>query len=494
MNLMRSLVMIFFVSYLSHVSYSQNFAPIGAKWKIAPSHEVSWHPLYPYYFFNVDRDTLIEGRRVSVLEVEEGNINVTSLKAYVYEESGRVYFYEDGEFMLVFDFNLSPGDTLFFRVPRTWNTEPEELPVADTIYRAIVDSVDYVEVDGVTLKRLHTSTTPESIGIEVELGIVTERFGSEFGMFGKYGFYTAKTFNRIFLCYEDSLVNYAIGDVACDYPDNNIFAPTGATWYFEDYSDCSDRSFFRIESEEYPFVPDFRWRLLQAFHAWDTIPYGGIFMAQEYGQIWTYHSGKYRRLYDFNLQTGDTMRFHLPFNRQIADFTCFDSFFLSPQYEVLVDSVSFQIIDGIELKSLHTSPLGDNCIDMGVITERLGSEYGLFGKQCEGCSGCNGHFRCYFDNDITYMASTEACDYTTSTQEDKLSNDLYLFPNPADQIIHIGGVSASELESINVYDSFGRLRHTQKGRSIEVSDCPAGLYLVEVYFSNKSYLLRFVKQ
>jgi hypothetical protein len=435
---------------------------------------------------------LIDGRLASIVETVESNIAYFNASFAFYEEEGQVFFYDENQFKLLYDFNLEAGDTLRYDLP--WYIQ-DDIPDSNLV--AIIDSIDSIEVEDIILKRLHTRPLYKKDEC-IDLGIITERIGSEAALiFGRPCYIHAGKVWAYLRCYSDSTLEHNIGYMPCDFLDDKRFAPFGAIWHYEAFSDdCNTRTYFTVEADPGPTNTDYPPRSVQVFYKDSSDPLVTIELRHDFHRIFFREDNVFKLLYDFDLTAGDTMTFHVPRSRHYFDFTCPDSLAVDSEYQVVIDSVSEDEIDGLMLKSLHTSPIGKDCIDLGVINEKYGSEFGLFGRRCSDCSsGCPGHLRCYSDQQIMYMASTEACDYTTSTHEDKLSNDLYLYPNPADQIMHIGGVSASELETINVYDSFGRLRHTQKGGSIEVSDCPAGLYLVEVPFkNNKSYLLRFVKQ
>ncbi|MBR3519490.1 MAG: CotH kinase family protein [Paludibacteraceae bacterium] len=73
---------------------------------------------------------------------------------------------------------------------------------------------------------------------------------------------------------------------------------------------------------------------------------------------------------------------------------------------------------------------------------------------------------------------------------------LSLYPNPANQQIHI---QASEpMEQVIFYDMTGnqrlRLRPKERQLSLEITTWPRGLYLIEIITDNKSGLLKFLKK
>ena len=84
-----------------------------------------------------------------------------------------------------------------------------------------------------------------------------------------------------------------------------------------------------------------------------------------------------------------------------------------------------------------------------------------------------------FDDGITWVASphyfvTEEYDAVASVEAPEVS----IYPNPATDLVHIGGVEASE---VRVYNVTGQLLKTVKGcNEITVNDLPAGIYLLHV--------------
>lgn len=129
---MRYTLFILFVCGLSHFGKTQNFAKVGTRW-------FYWHTESPNYwswdnydptiqdavYFESVKDTLIEGKTCQV--VEQRYIDFGGLVAhpdnpdfyfkltdilYFLNENNRVYFYKSGKFNLIYDFNLTEGDTI----------------------------------------------------------------------------------------------------------------------------------------------------------------------------------------------------------------------------------------------------------------------------------------------------------------------------------------------------------------------------------------------
>ncbi len=480
-------------------SSGQSLAPVGARWYIVPVHEYhSQNTFLPYFMLEVTGDTLIDGRVVHIFSTADGNVPVEAWTGYLTEENGQILYYENGEFVLLYDYNLPAGESMEFRIPdnRYSRMHEEPCPQFDNVNNVSVDSTDSIEVDGVLLRRLFTSYDQEHYMNCVDLEVLIERVGTPAGIFGEFLIYHAAFIPEHVACYTDDEIQFSFGNAACDFIAGKPFAPFNATWHFEDISsDCSTRQYLRIESKMTGVDIYSGDRFVRVFASQSTEPLAEVTLRHDFDQVRFREDGEYKLLYDFSLESGDTMTFSVPRNRHHFDIACKDSVELEESYLVVVDSVTIVEVDGLSLRALHTSPVGDQCIDLGVITEKFGSSNGLFGTLCDGCgTGCPGHFRCYEDNDLSFMASVEACDFTTSLRKTPDMPDMIVYPVPASDHLRLSGIVPGDIVRLDIIDMLGRSYQVPVGLSIDLSPFEAGQYMLSVWHrEGLQSFRRFVK-
>ena len=219
---MKKIALILFI-LISNLLTAQNFAPTGAIWHFENYCET---PAYMhdcgFYTIEADRDTTINGNLCTILIKDTGNI-VTDAQLIIWEDNGKVYFFENNQFKLLFDFNLNVGDTLVYQIPSNYEhyniicgggSNPSKYG------RAIIDSTQILSINSQNLKTLYTSPlNPNDTNyLPWDLGQITERIGSMNG-----GFFNHSTnlclggFPGHFRCYADNLINYKPVSEDCDF-------------------------------------------------------------------------------------------------------------------------------------------------------------------------------------------------------------------------------------------------------------------------------------
>lgn len=75
---------------------------------------------------------------------------------------------------------------------------------------------------------------------------------------------------------------------------------------------------------------------------------------------------------------------------------------------------------------------------------------------------------------------------TVEINENELSNDIHVYPNPFSDKIVLSNASSSEIKHVFIYDYFGKLILSQNENitSINTDRFDAGLYIVEILFEN----------
>lgn len=96
------------VLFISNNTNAQNiWAPLGATWH----YEISTLELLSYERIESIRDTVIDGHICSILESNKHLFSDPPTYIYTYEENSKVWVYLEGSFRLLYDFNLTTGDT-----------------------------------------------------------------------------------------------------------------------------------------------------------------------------------------------------------------------------------------------------------------------------------------------------------------------------------------------------------------------------------------------
>lgn len=273
------------------------------------------------------------------------------------------------------------------------------------------------------------------------------------------------------------------------------FAPPGATWHFQNFSSESSGTLFsRIESDRDTTIITAQGEsvlvsILEISMNGIPIPEGRLLIREVGGKVYFYEDNAFRLMYDFTLNAGDASVFQVPKNRRFYSFACNDEgiYQIRKEVEVFVDSVSFIENQGQQLKVLHTRPMPYyfECHEFGVITERIGSEYGFFGQICMQClEGFTGNVRCYSDNLVDIKLSDEDCDFGINTSTFNLGNfDIDVYPNPAKNNLFID--SDIDLSAYRLTDLSGKVLIHQKdyinGNGISINSMNAGLYFLELF-------------
>lgn len=79
-----------------------------------------------------------------------------------------------------------------------------------------------------------------------------------------------------------------------------------------------------------------------------------------------------------------------------------------------------------------------------------------------------------------------------STQENTLSSDVKIFPNPTKDILNINGIDDNV--QIIIYDLNGRKLSESRGNSINTANLNSGIYVLEIKSENKTTTRKFVKE
>lgn len=209
---MKSLIV--FITLITSIMFAwgQNFAPVGAKWHYSAQAGGMAPQNSEYYLYESQKDTIVANhfcKKLTVTYYKYLNADTAHLPpVFVYQSMDTVYYYNNAyqTFFPLYLFNVSQGDTLNFHSP--------DVPFnpADTIWKAVVDSVTDFMIGANTLKRVWTT----SLGNYSFHGSYIEKIGSDFLMFHQPANLILEHDGPI-RCYRDDSISYNFTNLPCDY-------------------------------------------------------------------------------------------------------------------------------------------------------------------------------------------------------------------------------------------------------------------------------------
>ena len=269
------------------------------------------------------------------------------------------------------------------------------------------------------------------------------------------------------------------------------FAPVGAIWHYRDYSFNSQNPLITIKSEKDTMVQTKNCRKVAVYLNDEPFPATYYIFHELNSQVYFYENGTFKMLYDFNLNVGDTMYNYQPTNRAFVDFTaCSGVDEIDVPGKSVVDSVSYLVLNGDSLKTLHFGFSGEPYFFSNV-TERIGSSNGLFGRYKNICpSGDDGIVRCYSDDRYFINFTGEQCDLL-SGNKNVLLPSFNIYPNPTKEIVFFE--SEFPIKELRVFNSTGSVIHTATNVSeLIMTDWVKGIYFFEINFKNEVQIIRKV--
>jgi hypothetical protein len=215
-NLLKIIVVAFI--FISSNSNAQYFGNQGSSWYYSRMYVVPSPIMEGYVRIVSDGDSIINGKLCNRLHVNMpilcGDGQGTK---FTYYSNDSVYFYEPAydSFQLLYCMNVSVGDSWSIRVP--------DLNDEDTI-SVHVNSTDIVNINGVSLKRLHVSYVTQfdnmsNFSYDSE---IIERIGDTrylFNLFPEWSHTCDESYISGLRCYEDpNMPLYSTGlTSACDF-------------------------------------------------------------------------------------------------------------------------------------------------------------------------------------------------------------------------------------------------------------------------------------
>ena len=187
-----------------------DFAPIGSKWYYGYAENPLGGPEFGYLLVESVRDTVIDEHIARVLTKTYYASNGSSHDRgyeFVYTEENKVYYIKDQRSFLLYDFTAETGDTLNFR--ETFGGSYS----SDTTFTMVVDSTNFIWVDGMELKRIHLRD------IEGRWDLYNthiEKLGNIPYMFPQIDLWCDAGCYNPLRCYSDHRIDYKFGYYECD--------------------------------------------------------------------------------------------------------------------------------------------------------------------------------------------------------------------------------------------------------------------------------------
>jgi len=206
---MKKLKLLFFVLGLPVVGMTQVFAPVGATWHYSQTFAINGDT--SFVKIESTGDTIISGNNCRILTGSIGTCSDEGNRNYFWNDSNRIYFYKEGIFKLLYDFNSNAGDE--------WEVVIDYFGNNDTIL-IHVDSISYETYNSVQLKVLHVNMFSDIFGyVPVSSNKIIERIGDTHYLFPWLNAVCDNNFGGPLRCYEDSLITVFFPNVSptCEY-------------------------------------------------------------------------------------------------------------------------------------------------------------------------------------------------------------------------------------------------------------------------------------
>lgn len=174
----------------------------------------------------VVRDTLIEDRLCRFLGVTEDGRYIQESEIPFFTKSNKIYFRENNEWKLLYNFEAKAGDTVSYHVSAKsiyysrYGVIP--FPIETGPFSLIVEAIDTVyATNGMPIKRFYTKQADIGIQNGHFMGNIIEFAGSKEKLFGNNVTITPPECMTIpeLRCYTDDEITYKFVDLKCDVID-----------------------------------------------------------------------------------------------------------------------------------------------------------------------------------------------------------------------------------------------------------------------------------
>ncbi|MCX6231877.1 MAG: T9SS type A sorting domain-containing protein [Bacteroidetes bacterium] len=231
------------------------------------------------------------------------------------------------------------------------------------------------------------------------------------------------------------------------------FAPVGATWHYSRGGFTSNTYYpVKLESVKDTVILGLQCRKITGnYYHFGNNNFDYMYSSSAKVYIFDKQLLQFVKIYDFNLNAGDTLKYKLYFNNTLDTNSAY-----------IIDSVGITTINGKTLKVQYTHnmmtfnpyPL---LIMGGKIIEGIGSDFFLF-PQYINQDPYNNHLRCYSDTSVGYYNTgiVSKCDsIVNNIKEETNYFKLKVYPNPANCYINFDLGLYKDIK-LNIYSSMGQ--------------------------------------
>lgn len=272
---------------------------------------------------------------------------------------------------------------------------------------------------------------------------------------------------------------------------SQIFAPLGASWYFNSQNNGaapSNSEYIKFESIKDTLIKGQSVRKIErtCYHYIGTVStLSDLFVYNSTDTAFIYNpmKDKFDKLYIFNKNKGDTITLDVPFEQSQPALST------NSQYRLVIDSVAVEIYNGKTLKKYKTRGLDNfQFWSEGWFMDYAGGIDWFFPSAAI-ISEADGPLRCYNAPEFNIHFSEIDCDYRLiSAVVDVKNAELQIYPNPAIDEFQISG--STEIVNVEIYNNKGILNRKEENSTFYISELPKGIYIVKIKLLNNSILFK----
>lgn len=225
---------------------------------------------------------------------------------------------------------------------------------------------------------------------------------------------------------------------------------------------------------------------------------------RENKKLFFYEDNTWKLLYDFSAIAGDTVNYYLS---KKANYYL-RPYGVIPEIDFIIPDTCFSLVvnkvdtiitkSGLSVKRFMCTDLTYRiCHKMDIIYENIGSLFGLFGEiGCwitPECITFPAGLQCYAESGQTFSFVNHDCSILNGTDDLGKKENFELRPNPTNGLLTIVGLQ--EAVTVNIFDLHGVLHKSMKSvqSSIDISELPLGMYLVQIEFDTIRKTLKLIK-
>lgn len=166
------------------------------------------------------RDTLIANQIYTIVGLDRGNGVIKQTEIPLAQVNGKMYFHENGEAKLLYNFNAEVGEVVTYFVPKVQrfydvSSNGGFTQGLDKPYKLIIDKIDtLVTQNGKQLKLFHTTATERYVDFHVFQNII-EGVGGSLGLFGAFGPFLPSGTEGSIRCFQNEEGIFSVSNDDC---------------------------------------------------------------------------------------------------------------------------------------------------------------------------------------------------------------------------------------------------------------------------------------